>query len=44
MLIQASQYFDIDETKERELRALVAASREGFHIEVIPLYEWLLKV
>ncbi len=64
MLIQVSQYFDVDETKERELRALIAASaeqkksaklivvtegekqnieREGSHIEVIPLYEWLLK-
>ena len=64
-LIQVSQYFNAKDSKERELRALAAASveqkkptklilvtegekqnieREGFHIEVVPLYEWLLKV
>ncbi len=63
--IQVSQYFDSQEIRERELRAITAAvqeqkevtthivvtesekqtlKREGLQIQVVPLYEWLLKV
>jgi len=62
--IQVSQYFDLPETRERELRAIITAvheqkkvtthivvtesnkqtiNKEGLQIQVIPLYEWLLK-
>ncbi len=62
--IQVTQYFDTQETQDRELRAIVSAvqeqkgttsrlvitesdkqtvGREGVEIEVLPLYEWLLR-
>ncbi len=63
MFIQVSHHLDAEETRERELRALVSArqeqstsktmiivtenekqslERDGFQIDIVPLYEWLL--
>lgn len=64
MLVQVAQKFDLQETREREQKALVIAKselkktlrlilvsegekqemeHEGTKIQVVPLYEWLLK-